>query len=165
MPLIALTRLRVRSSRHLPQFIWYAIRSWLQLRRAPGCLALRLFWDRANTFWTASAWQDEAAMHAFMLTGAHAKAMPRLRQWCDEASVAHWQQDTTDLPNWRQAHRRMLEVGRPSKVNHPSAAHLVFAIPEPRATGFGASASRFRKAASPASDTSTHFGSGAPPKT
>src|SRR5215471_20431898 len=39
-------------------------------------------------------------------------------------------------------------------------AHDVFHRSLPCYTGSGSSASRFRKAASPASDTSTHFGSG-----
>ncbi len=38
--------------------------------------------------------------------------------------------------------------------------HDVFHLSLPCYTGFGTSAARFRKAASPASDTSTHFGSG-----
>jgi hypothetical protein len=31
-------------------------------------------------------------MRAFMLSGAHQRAMPKLFNWCDEASVVHWNQ-------------------------------------------------------------------------
>ena len=41
-------------------------------------------------------------------------------EWCDEAAVAHWTQDSPEPPSWEEAHRRLQESGRPSKVNHPS---------------------------------------------
>jgi hypothetical protein len=52
--------------------------------------------------------------------------------WCDEASVARWTQDSAELPNWQEAHRRMQAEGRPSKVSFPSAAHQQFQIPPPK---------------------------------
>ena len=84
------------------------------------------------TFWTLSAWADEAAMKAFMLSGPHRKSMPKLMEWCDEASVGHWLQETADLPDWKEAHRRMVEEGRMSKVKHPSAAQEAKQISGPR---------------------------------
>jgi hypothetical protein len=71
-------------------------------------------------------------MRAYMTSGAHCTAMPRLIDWCDEASVAHWEQETEELPSWREVHRRMQSEGRRSKVRHPSPAHERFEIPVPR---------------------------------
>ena len=71
-------------------------------------------------------------MRVYLSSGAHGRAMPKLKDWCDEASVAHWQQDDPALPSWEEAHRRMLDVGRRSKVRQPSAAHLAFEIPKPK---------------------------------
>jgi hypothetical protein len=88
--------------------------------------------EARNTFWTVTAWDDDAAMNAFRTSGAHGQAMPKLLDWCDEASVAHWIQPTTELPTWLAAHRRMVAEGRLSKVNHPSPAHLAKEIPAPR---------------------------------
>ena len=68
-------------------------------------------------------------MRAFMLAGPHRRAMPKLLEWCDEASVVHWNQESPALPDWREAYRRMVEEGRPSKVNHPSPAHRACEIP------------------------------------
>ena len=132
VPLIALTRLHLRSARYLPQFYWHVVGSWLQARRASGCLGVRLLREADNTFWTSTGWQDDAAMKAFMLRGSHRSAMPKLKRWCDEASVAQWHQDRAELPDWIEAHRRMVQDGRPSRVNDPSAAHIAFKIPRPR---------------------------------
>ena len=37
-----------------------------------------------------------------------------------------------ETPDWREAHRRIVAVGRPSKVKHPTPAHVAFEIREPR---------------------------------
>ena len=101
MALISVTRLRVRAPGYLPGFIWYAVLSARQAKRAPGCLASRLLREANTTFWTNTAWQDEAAMRAFMLAGSHRRAMPKLLDWCDEASVVHWHQEDPALPDWQ----------------------------------------------------------------
>ena len=46
--------------------------------------------------------------------------MPKLLEWCDEAAVAHWHQESAELPGWDTAERRLAESARVSKVNHPS---------------------------------------------
>lgn len=72
-------------------------------------------------------------MKAFMLAQPHGPTMRKLLEWCDEAALAHWTQDTAELPSWIEAHRRMVQHGRTSKVNHPSEAQKAFRIEEPRA--------------------------------
>ena len=131
MPLIAVTRLRLRSMRFLPQFAWFAFFSNTQVRRAPGHLRSQVLNGARHTFWTMSAWENEDAMRAFMTAGTHRRAMPKLREMCDEASVVHWLQDTAELPDWPEAHRRMVAEGRPSKVNHASPAHIAGEIAKP----------------------------------
>jgi hypothetical protein len=131
MPVISITRLRIRRWRYMPGFFWFAVRSRMQVRRAPGNRGVRLLRESGNVFWTATAWDSEEAVKQYMISGAHARAMPRLIAWCDEASVVRWSQDTADLPTWAEAHRRMLAEGRRSKVHHPSSAHVEFRIPPP----------------------------------
>jgi hypothetical protein len=121
MVFISLTRLRVRSWRFMPVFLWYALRSARQAQRSEGFLDGKLIVDAKKTFWTVTAWTAEAAMRAYRAHGAHKDAMGKLAHWCDEASVAHWQQENVSLPLPEEAFRRMLEGGRPSRVNHPSA--------------------------------------------
>jgi hypothetical protein len=132
MPFISLTRLRIRSWRFMPAFVWYAFRSSRQAQRAEGFLDGKLVVDARNTFWTVTAWSSEAAMRAYRAQGPHLGAMSKLAHWCDEASVVHWEQEGIALPSPGQLHRRMVESGRPSRVDHPSADQSANRIAPPR---------------------------------
>jgi len=68
-------------------------------------------------------------MRAYMLSGVHQGVMRRLLNWCDEAAVVHWMQDSQQPPVWSEAHRLIQETGRTSKVNHPSEDHRARRIP------------------------------------
>lgn len=132
MALISITRLRLRSPWHLPHFLWLNERSARQLRTAPGFIGGKLLVDARRTFWTVTAWSDEPAMRAYRDRDAHRAAMAKLVEWCDEASVAHWSQNDTELPDWGTAHRRLIEDGRASKVRHPAPTHAMRQFPPPR---------------------------------
>lgn len=131
MALISVTRLRVRSFIYLPQFFWNTFKSIRQVERSSGFIGGRLLVNATNVFWTITAWKDEAAMNAYRTSGAHRRAMPKLLHWCNEASVVHWTQEASGIPSWHDAHRRMTERGKLSKVNHPSAAQASSHIPAP----------------------------------
>lgn len=131
MAFISVTRLRLRSARYLPPFLWRTLTSLLQARRAPGNLSARTRRAADGAFWTLTAWDAEASMRAYRNSGAHRKAMPKLLEWCDEASVGHWEQEPAELPDWGEAHRRMFQSGRLSKVNHPSARQRAGEMPAP----------------------------------
>lgn len=131
MPVVSITRLRVRAWRYFPQFLFYARRSARQARHAQGNLSVSLLRDTNHTFWTRSVWTSESIMKAFMLAGPHRQAMRGLLEWCDEAALVHWEQEPDREPDWQQAHQRLQAEGRRSKVNHPSAAHERFQIRPP----------------------------------
>lgn len=131
MTFVSITRLRVRSWRFLPFFFLYALQSARQAAKAEGNLATRLLREQRNTFWTITGWTSEAAMKKFMLGGMHRKAMSKLPHWCDEAAVAHWTQESEEMPRWEEACRRMEREGRPSRVNHPSPTHAAHRFPQP----------------------------------
>jgi hypothetical protein len=132
MPLISVTRLRIRSVWYLPAFFFYTLHGTWQARATTGNGAVKLLPDAHRTYWTCTQWTDLNAMWAYVASSNHRKAMKHLAHWCDEAYVVHWEQADPQLPRWDVAHRRMQQDGRPSKVNHPSAAHLVYQIPQPR---------------------------------
>ena len=135
MPFVSLTRLRVRSIRFLPLFALYAFRTQRQVQAAPGFRDGGLLPDRHWTFWTLTAWNTQEDMRRYMVSGAHKAAMPKLMHWCDEASVAHWEQPEGALPTWEEADARMRSTGRPSKVRHPGPHHADLTYESPRTTG------------------------------
>ena len=132
MPFVSVTRLRVRSYFYLPQFVVWALKSSRQAQHAEGFLGGTMLREARNVFWTLTLWRDDAAMSAYRTDGAHRVAMPKLLDWCDEASVTHWTQETPGLPTWAEAHQRLLKQGKPSKVKHPTPLHLAHQIPAPR---------------------------------
>ena len=135
MPLISITRLRVRSWRFFPAFAWSAIRCIRQAQRSRGYLGGKTYADARLTFWTATVWADEPAMAAYRTAEPHRSAMRKLAHWCDEASVAHWPSDDALLPALEQVHRWMRERGRPSRVSHPSPRHAAMRLAPPASRG------------------------------
>lgn len=137
MIFVSLTRLRIRSIRFLPPFVVHAMRSLAQVKRAPGFKGGALLADRSWTFWTLTTWDRQESMRTYMITGSHQKAMPHLLDWCDEASVAHWTQPEGALPTWEEADQKIREIGRASKVRHPSPQHASLKFRTPRTTRSG----------------------------
>jgi hypothetical protein len=123
MAFFSVTRLRLRAVRYLLPFAWYTARSALQAKRSPGNLAINLRKTNGLTFWTLTVWEDEQAMRAFRNGAPHSSAMRKLPDWCDEASYAHWNNDSRGLPSWEDAAERLSNGGKLSKLRHPSADH------------------------------------------
>jgi Domain of unknown function (DUF3291) len=135
MIFVSLTRLRIRSLRFLPLFAFHAFRSIQQVKVAPGFQFGALLPDSNWAFWTMTAWDTQENMRRFMTTDSHKAAMPHLLHWCDEASVAHWEQAENSLPSWPEADKRMREEGRVSKVQNPSPQHASLSYRALRGTG------------------------------
>ncbi|MGH8553421.1 MAG: DUF3291 domain-containing protein [Methylococcales bacterium] len=108
------------------------VRAAIQARAASGSLAVWVLREARNTFWTRTVWTNEQAMKAYMSSGIHRQVMRSLAEWCDEASVAQWTQESPEPPSWEDAHHRMQRDGRPSSVNHPTEAHRNYQIPPPQ---------------------------------
>jgi hypothetical protein len=121
MATVSVTRLRLRSAWLLPAFLWHAVPSNAQSRKADGNLGVALRRVGLN-FWTLTMWRDVEAMRAFMLSGAHRKAMPHLVKWCDEAAITRFEWNENALPSWDEAARRLAANGKLSPVKHPSPA-------------------------------------------
>jgi hypothetical protein len=141
---VSITRLRVRNIFYLPLFMLHAMRTMTQAQKAEGVHGVDTRFEKGNVVWTKTVWSDEAMMKKYRNTGAHQIAMRLLSEICSEASVARWQQESTELPTWEEAHRRILSEGKLSKVKHPSPLHAAgktasetmgkgFALPMPPA--------------------------------
>ena len=124
MALISVTRTRLRSLRYLSAFLEYAERSYSQAKQAPGNIHATTRSQTETIYWTLSAWDDEASMQTYMMAGTHREAMTKLAEWCDEASVVHWHQDSSELPSWDVAEQWMSKHGRFGPLKSPSEAHL-----------------------------------------
>ena len=120
MPVAAITRLRLRKLYLVPLLVLGAFRSRRQALGSDGCLAADVRMIGARVFWTRTLWRDQGAMRDFMRSGAHRTVMPKLVDWCDEASLVDWERDT--LPEWDEAETRLRNAGRLSRVKHPSPA-------------------------------------------
>lgn len=131
MVFISVTRLRLRSPLYFPIFLWKVWLTTRQLVNTPGFLGGKLLRDANRTFWTMTAWEEQAAMKIYRNSGAHRSVMPNIQDWCDEASVVHWQQEDSNLPDWQEAHRRMVADGFLTKLFQPSPTHLKRDIAEP----------------------------------
>jgi hypothetical protein len=123
MPLVSVTRLRLRRLRDFPQFGLFTIRSFFQAKGATGNARVVMLRDRRLTFWTITVWRTPEAMKAFRNSGAHLKAMARLAEWCDEATFVHWSQDSDAAPGPKLAFERLVNDGVVSRVKRPSENH------------------------------------------
>jgi hypothetical protein len=132
MNFVSVTRLRIRSWRFVPGFLYFTLLSWMQARRAEGNRGTSIKRDLHLTFWTITVWRDEHTMREFRNHGAHQRAMPKLRAWCDEATYAHWQQDGAEPPDLASAFERLVREGIVSLVTHPSPDHASRNFPPPR---------------------------------
>ena len=129
---VSVTRLRIRSFIYLPSFLLQTRLSQAQVKRAAGFVGGRLLVDKHWTYWTLTVWETEKAMKAFRGSGAHAKVMPRLANWCDEAAYAHWETTDETVPTWPEAYQYLLTSGKLSRVDHPSPAHEAKLFVQPR---------------------------------
>ena len=134
---VSITRLRVRSIFYMPIFMLHAMRTGSQVQKADGILGADTRFEKNNVVWTKTVWSDETQMKKYRGSGAHQIAMRILSEMCNEASVARWQQESTELPTWEEAHRRMLTEGKQSKVKHPSELQAAGkTAPETMQSGF-----------------------------
>jgi len=134
MPIVSVTRLKLRSIWFLPQFLWMNSSVTRQIVKARGFLRGRLLVDKGLTFWTTTAWSDEVSLRAFRDSGVHKRAMPKLPTWCCEATSVHWNQDDDQLPDWNHAFDRVVKDGRVIYVKSPSDCQKGKRFPAPRSS-------------------------------
>lgn len=121
MPHISITRLRLHSFFTLPAFLSAAAKINSQAKAAPGFLGGATLAEGRMVFWTRTAWTSVEAMKAFRDSGVHRDYMPKLMEWCDEASVAQWEGEISS--DWEAIRARLIAEGRLSRVRKPTPAH------------------------------------------
>jgi hypothetical protein len=131
--IISVTRLHLRHLYFTPSFLWYSMLASRQAGQAPGFLGGRLLVNRDFSFWTMTAWENEAVVRAYRNGGAHLKAMPHLSLWCDESLATHWEEPQGPLPSWELAYQKLSLQGHspPLKVPSEHQATRTFSAPQP----------------------------------
>ena len=110
MPLVSITRLRVRSFRYLPAFLVGSLRAARAAKNTTGNLAVSVLSDANLAFWTRTLWVDEQSMRAFMFA-------PRARPldaeaFCNGAMRRQSRIGCKIRPNRRHGRRSIAASGR-----------------------------------------------------
>ena len=105
------SRFELSSSWRSAMFLMLSLRIWRQARRSPGMVgvSLRAFPVR-KTYWTLSAWTDEAALREFARTDPHRTIMKRARPWTKSATFRFWTMPAGELKPgslWSDAEARI----------------------------------------------------------
>jgi hypothetical protein len=138
MPVIVVTRLRLRDPALLDEFFAAAVAVMEQAQKSAGNLGADALADANNAWWSVSAWQERRPMRAFVDSEPHLSTKERLDHFCDEATFVDWEQATPNLPDWQTSYRHLIADGRVAELTHPSGAHLTRAFPPPvEAAGTG----------------------------
>jgi len=127
MPVIVVTRLRLKDPALLNEFFTDAVAAIEQAQKSAGNLGA----DANNAWWSVSAWQGRDLMRAFVGSEPHQSIQARLDHYCDEATFVDWEQDSQNLPGWQTSWRHLTADGQVAELTDPSPANQTRAFPAP----------------------------------
>jgi len=90
MPVIVVTRLRLRDPALLDEFFTDAVAAIEQAMKSEGNLGADALADANNAWWSVSAWQERHLMQAYIDSQPHLGISARLDHYCDEATSVDW---------------------------------------------------------------------------
>jgi hypothetical protein len=131
MPVIVVTRLRLRDPALLDEFFTDAVAAIEQAMKSAGNLGADALADADNAWWSVSAWHDRRQMQAYVDSQPHQGISTRLDHFCDEATFADWEQPSPDLPDWQTSWRHLTADGKTAELTHPSPANHTRDFPPP----------------------------------
>ena len=131
MPVIVVTRLRLRDPGLFDQFFSAAVAVMEQASASAGNLGADVLAEANNTYWTRTAWQDRASINAFVSAEPHLATMARISSWCDEGTFVDWEQATAELPDWQVGYDRLVADGTSPRLTDGTDAHQTRAFPRP----------------------------------
>lgn len=111
MPLLSMTRFKLKSYRLLPKVLRENKGIIEQLQISSGFIAGKTLIDPQLGLWTTTLWESEADMHAFYTSGAHRLIMPKLAEYACEAVATHIETDSQRLPSWEFVHDQLSKRG------------------------------------------------------
>jgi hypothetical protein len=131
MPVVVVTRLRLKDPALLDEFFTDAVAAIEQAQKSDGNLGADALADADNAWWSVTAWQDRRLMQAFVDSEPHLDISRRLDHYCDEATFVDWDQDSDDLPSWQTSWRHLTADGKVAELTDPSAANQTRNFPPP----------------------------------
>jgi hypothetical protein len=131
MPVIVVTRLRLRDPALLDEFFTDAVAAIEQATKSDGNLGADALADADNAWWSVTAWRDRPRMQAFVDSEPHLDISGRLDRYCDEATFVDWEQASPDLPDWQTSWRHLTADGKAAELTHASAANQTRDFPAP----------------------------------
>jgi hypothetical protein len=131
MPVIVVTRLRLKDPALLDEFFTDAVAAVEQAQKSEGNLGADALADANNAWWSVSAWRERGTMQAFVSNEPHLSISARLDHFCDEATFVDWEQESPDLPDWQTSWRHLIADGEVAELTHPSPANQARAFPPP----------------------------------
>jgi quinol monooxygenase YgiN len=131
MPVIVVTRLRLKDPALLDEFFTDAVAAIEQAQKSEGNLGADALADADNAWWSVSSWQERGLMEAYVRGEPHRAITTRLDHYCDEATFVDWEQDSPDLPDWQTSWRHLVADGQVAELSRPSAANQTRAFPAP----------------------------------
>ena len=131
MPVIVVTRLRLKDPALLDEFFTDAVAAIEQAQKSAGNLGADALADADNAWWSVSAWASRDPMRAFVGTSPHVTIMGRLDHYCDEATFVDWEQDGAGLPDWQTSWRHLTADGKAAELTDASPANQARDFPPP----------------------------------
>lgn len=107
MVYVSITGLRLKSIIHAPVFWWHAVLSLGQARSAPGLISAQTRQIK-GIHHTLTVWETEAAMRAYLITGAHLAAMKAYHGIATGRTIGFLAESA---PNWDEVHTIWMRRG------------------------------------------------------
>jgi quinol monooxygenase YgiN len=131
MPIIVVTRLRLRDPSLLDEFFTHAAAVLEQAMQSEGNLGADALAEAHDAWWSITAWHDRAHMEAYVSTDPHRSTEELLDHLCDEATFVDWEQADPQLPDWQTGWRHLVADGHSAKLTNQSEANQNRAFPAP----------------------------------
>ena len=135
MPIIVVTRLRLKDPALLDEFFTDAVAAIEQAQKSAGNLGADALADAANAWWSVSAWTERGPMQAYVDSEPHLTIRTRLDHYCDEAAFFDWEQASPALPDWPTSWRHLTADGKAAQLSQPRPTTRPATSPARSATG------------------------------
>ncbi len=137
MPVIVVTRLRLRDHSQLDDFFAAAVALVEQAKGSSGIHGTDALAEANDTWWSCTSWDSYDSMRSFVNTDPHKHTMARLDDWCSEASFVDWEQASAELPGWQESYRRIVADGTSAELTYATDANASRNFPPPVETANG----------------------------